>query len=147
MKSTFGQSVTLTIAGESHGAALTAILAGLAPGIPVDESFIAAQLDKRRPAGAISTARQESDPVEILSGVYQGCTTGTPITLLIRNRDTRNGCRRPCDKRAVAVFAKYVCVYLLLIDMIDFRKSRTQTNRIEQCSRTEHLILRQSGIF
>lgn len=90
MKSTFGQSVTLTIAGESHGGALTAILAGLAPGIPVDEAYIAAQLDKRRPAGAISTARQEPDPVEILSGVFEGRTTGTPITLMIRNQDTRS---------------------------------------------------------
>ena len=87
MKSTFGQSITLTIAGESHGAALTAIVAGLAPGLRVDEAFIAEQMDRRRAVGVISTARHEPDEVEILSGVFQGRTTGTPVTLLIRNRD------------------------------------------------------------
>ena len=90
MKSTFGQSVTLTIAGESHGEAITAILAGLAPGIPVDKDFLAAQMAKRQASGDISTPRHEPDEVEILSGVFNGVTTGTPITLLIRNRDTRS---------------------------------------------------------
>lgn len=90
MKATYGQSVTLTIAGESHGPALTAVLAGLAPGIPVEESALRAALDRRRPHGAISTARQEADAFEILSGVFNGYTTGTPITLVIRNADTRS---------------------------------------------------------
>ena len=90
MKSTFGQSITLTIAGESHGAALTAIVAGLAPGLPVDEAYIAAQMERRRAIGDISTARHEPDEVEILSGVFRGRTTGTPVTLLIRNRDTHS---------------------------------------------------------
>lgn len=90
MKATYGQSVTLTIAGESHGPALTAVLAGLAPGIPVDESVLRAALDRRRPHGAISTARQEADNYEILSGVFNGYTTGTPITFVIRNADTRS---------------------------------------------------------
>ena len=90
MKATYGQSVTLTIAGESHGPALTAVLAGLAPGISVDESALSAALDRRRPHGAISTARQESDAFEILSGVFNGYTTGTPITFVIRNQDTRS---------------------------------------------------------
>ena len=90
MKSTFGQSITLTIAGESHGAALTAIVAGLAPGLPVDEAYIAAQMERRRAIGALSTARHEPDEVEILSGVFCGRTTGTPVTLLIRNRDTHS---------------------------------------------------------
>jgi chorismate synthase len=90
MKATYGQSVTLTIAGESHGAALTAILAGLAPGLAVDEAALRAALDRRRPHGAISTARQEADAFEILSGVYNGYTTGTPITFVIRNADTRS---------------------------------------------------------
>ncbi len=90
MKDTFGQSVSLTLAGESHGAGIVAVLSGIAPGIPVDEDFIAAQLTKRRPAGAISTARQEGDKFEILSGVFGGFTTGTPITILIRNENTQS---------------------------------------------------------
>ena len=90
MKDTFGQSVSIALAGESHGAGIVAILSGMAPGIPVDDDFIADQLTKRRPAGAISTARQEGDKFEILSGVFNGFTTGTPITILIRNENTQS---------------------------------------------------------
>lgn len=90
MKDTFGQSVSITLAGESHGAGIVAILSGMAPGIRVDEDFIADQLTKRRPAGAISTARQEGDKFEILSGVFNGFTTGTPIAILIRNENTQS---------------------------------------------------------
>ncbi len=90
MKATYGQSVTLTIAGESHGPALTAILAGLAPGLAVDKAALRAALDRRRPHNALSTARRESDAFEILSGVFNGYTTGTPITFVIRNADTHS---------------------------------------------------------
>ncbi|MBQ7123404.1 MAG: chorismate synthase [Oscillospiraceae bacterium] len=90
MKDTFGQSVSLTLTGESHGAGIVAVLSGMAPGIAVDEEFIADQLTKRRPAGAISTSRQEGDKFEILSGVFNGFTTGTPITILIRNENTKS---------------------------------------------------------
>ena len=90
MKDTFGQSVSITLAGESHGPAIVTILSGMAPGIPVDEEFIAKQLTKRRPSGAISTARQEEDKFEILSGVFNGFTTGTPIAILIRNENTKS---------------------------------------------------------
>lgn len=90
MKDTIGQSVSLTLTGESHGAGIVAVLSGMAPGIPVDEEFIADQLTKRRPAGAISTARQEGDKFEILSGVFNGFTTGTPIAILIRNENTQS---------------------------------------------------------
>ena len=90
MKDTFGQSVSITLAGESHGAGIVAILSGIAPGIPVDEDFIAKQLTKRRPFGTISTARQEADRFEILSGVFGGFTTGTAIAILIRNEDAES---------------------------------------------------------
>ena len=90
MKNTFGSSVALTIFGESHGAAIGAVLDGLAPGIPVDEEFIARQMDLRRSVGALSTARREPDKVKIVSGVFNGKTTGTPITFIIENQDTRS---------------------------------------------------------
>ena len=90
MKDTFGESVSLTLTGESHGAGIVAVLSGMAPGVAVDEEFITAQLTKRRPAGAISTARQEGDKFEILSGVFNGFTTGTPIAILIRNENTKS---------------------------------------------------------
>ena len=91
MKNTYGTSVCVTLFGESHGRMIGAVLDGLAPGIPVDEELIARQLEKRRPSGRISTARREQDPFEIVSGVFEGKTTGTPLTILIPNEDTRSG--------------------------------------------------------
>ena len=85
MKNTFGNSVAITLFGESHGPEIGAVLDGLAPGIAIDEAFIAHQLDLRRPAGAISTARHETDAFRIVSGVFEGKTTGTPLTILIPN--------------------------------------------------------------
>ncbi len=90
MKNTFGNSVSLTIFGESHGPAVGAVLDGLAPGIAVDEAFIARQLELRRPFGKISTGRCEADPFEILSGVFEGRTTGTPLCIVIPNKDTKS---------------------------------------------------------
>lgn len=91
MKNTFGQSVALTVFGESHGEAIGAVLDGLAPGIPVDEEEIRRMLTLRRPAGKISTARVEKDQFEIVSGVFNGRTTGTPICILIPNTDSHSG--------------------------------------------------------
>lgn len=91
MKNTFGHSVSVTLFGESHGAEIGAVIDGLAPGLPVDEAFIAARLSLRRPAGKISTARQEADAFRIVSGVFEGRTTGTPLAILIPNADIRSG--------------------------------------------------------
>ncbi len=91
MKNTFGTDLCLTIFGESHGAAVGAVLDGMAAGVPVDEAAVAACMDKRRARGdGLSTARVEADAVRILSGVVNGHTTGTPITLLIENQNTRS---------------------------------------------------------
>ena len=85
MKNTFGNSISLTLFGESHGEAIGAVLDGLAPGIEVDHDYISSQLNKRRPAGKISTARREADGFSIVSGVFEGRTTGTPLTIIIPN--------------------------------------------------------------
>lgn len=90
MKNTLGQNVTVTIFGESHGVALGAVIDGLAPGIAVDEDFIREQLTLRRPVGSISTPRVEADNFEILSGVFEGRTTGTPICIVIPNENTKS---------------------------------------------------------
>lgn len=90
MKNTIGSSVALTIFGESHGNAIGAVLDGMAPGIPVDEEFIAHQMELRKSVGSISTPRREADEVKILSGVFNGRTTGTPITFMIQNQDTKS---------------------------------------------------------
>ena len=68
MKNTIGSSVQLTIFGESHGAAVGAVLDGIAPGVEVSDSFIAERLSRRRPSGAVDTARVEDDDFRILSG-------------------------------------------------------------------------------
>ena len=90
MKNTFGQSVAVTLFGESHGEQIGAVIDGLAPGISVDEDFIRHQLSLRRPQGKISTARVEADEFRIVSGVFEGKTTGTPICILIPNTNTRS---------------------------------------------------------
>lgn len=90
MKNTFGQSISLTLFGESHGKTIGVVLDGLAPGIPVDGDFIASRLTLRRPAGRIATARKEADAFSVVSGVKDGFTTGTPLTILIENSDTRS---------------------------------------------------------
>lgn len=91
MSDTYGRAVTLTVFGESHGPAVGAVLTGLPGGVPVDEAFVARQMEKRRAKGKISTARREADRVRFVSGVYQGCTTGTALTLVIENTNTRSG--------------------------------------------------------
>lgn len=90
LKNTFGTSVSVTIFGESHGSAIGVVLDGMPAGIPVDESFIEKQMELRKSVGKLSTARREADKVKILSGVYNGFTTGTPITFMIENQDTRS---------------------------------------------------------
>lgn len=87
MKNTFGNHITLTLFGESHGPEIGAVLDGLCPGMEVNEAFIAALLSRRRPSSALDTARRERDEFRIVSGVYQGRTTGTPLTILIPNAD------------------------------------------------------------
>lgn len=87
MKNTFGSDLSLTIFGESHGRAVGAVLDGMAAGVPVDESFLAACMDKRRARGdGLSTPRVEADAVQLLSGVVNGHTTGTAIALMIETR-------------------------------------------------------------
>ena len=90
MKNTFGQHLAVTLFGESHGPAIGAVLDGLCPGTPVDEENIRRMLRLRQPGGAISTARKEADLFEIISGAVSGIATGTPLTILIRNSDTKS---------------------------------------------------------
>ncbi len=85
MKNSFGNSITLTLFGESHGEYIGAVLDGLAPGIKINREYIGEKLDLRRPGGKISTSRVEGDDYHIVSGVHQGYTTGTPLCILIPN--------------------------------------------------------------
>jgi chorismate synthase len=88
---TFGQAFTVTTFGESHGPAIGCVIDGCPPGLTLSEADIQPDLDRRKPGTSRHvTQRQEADRVEILSGVYEGKTTGTPIALLIRNEDARS---------------------------------------------------------
>lgn len=90
MKNTFGNAVTLTLFGESHGSAIGAVIDGISPGIKIDEKSISEKLARRKPCGVGGTKRREDDIPEFLSGVFNGYTTGTPLTLMIKNNDTRS---------------------------------------------------------
>jgi len=92
MSNRFGSLFSLTTWGESHGAGIGVVIDGCPPRLPLDVAEIQAELDRRRPGQSdIVTPRKEEDRVEILSGVFEGRTTGTPISLLVRNGDQRPG--------------------------------------------------------
>ena len=87
----FGTSFRITTFGESHGAALGVIIDGVPAGLPIDMDFVQYELARRRPGqSALTTARQEGDAPEIVSGVLNGVATGTPLTIIIRNTDQRS---------------------------------------------------------
>src|SRR5215213_9461418 len=88
---TFGHLFRMTTFGESHGPAIGCVVDGCPPGIKLSVADVQGYLDKRRPGQSrFTTQRQEPDRVEILSGVFEGRTTGTPVSLLIRNTDQRS---------------------------------------------------------
>ena len=88
---TFGQIFRLTSFGESHGPAIGGVIDGMPAGVEVDLRFIQQQLNRRRPGqNALTTSRKEDDTLEILSGVFEGKTTGTPIGFIVRNADHRS---------------------------------------------------------
>ncbi len=91
MNNSYGQIFRITTFGESHGPAIGVVIDGVPAGLEIDEAVIQKDLDRRRPGQSlISTPRKESDKVEILSGVFEGKTTGTALALLIRNEDQRS---------------------------------------------------------
>lgn len=111
MKNTFGTSVAVTIFGESHGAAVGAVVDGLAPGIKIDEDFIRTRLELRKPYGSISTPRREKDDFQIVSGVFEGKTTGTPVCILIPNTSQNSKdyeADRPLARPGHADYTAYV---------------------------------------
>ncbi len=90
MKNSFGNSITLTLFGESHGPAIGCTIDGLAPGLTINTGIIADLLSRRRPDAKLDTTRVEKDEFQILSGVFEGHATGTPLTIMIPNSDTHS---------------------------------------------------------
>jgi chorismate synthase len=90
MSSTFGVLFRVTTFGESHGPAVGVVVEGLPPGLEIDPAVVQRELDRRRPGqSALTTQRQEADQVEILSGLFEGKSLGTPIAILVCNTDAR----------------------------------------------------------
>ena len=86
MRNTFGTLFTLTTFGESHGTAVGGVVDGMPPGVDVDLDFVQSELNRRRPGqSSITTSRNEPDKVELLSGVFEGKSTGAPIGFIVRN--------------------------------------------------------------
>lgn len=111
MKNTFGQSISLTVFGESHGAGVGVVLDGLCSGLDVNDASIRTALSRRAPSTSTDTARREKDAYQILSGVFNGKTTGTPICIFIPNENTDSkayeyGVARPSHADYTA-FCKY----------------------------------------
>ena len=86
----FGQRFKFTTFGESHGKALGCIVDGVPAGIKIDEQFIQNEMDRRKPGGKYATSRKESDTIEILSGVFEGYTTGTSIAMVLFNENQKS---------------------------------------------------------
>lgn len=88
---TFGQIFRITTFGESHGPALGCVIDGMPAGIKIDLDAVQAMLDRRRPGqSALTTARDEKDRIEVLSGIFEGLTTGMPIAVIVRNDNARS---------------------------------------------------------
>ncbi|MEK8127962.1 chorismate synthase [Paenibacillus filicis] len=87
---TFGERFRITTFGESHGAAVGVIVDGVMPGVDIDEAYIQRQMDRRKPGqSSVTSPRKEYDVVHILSGIFEGKTTGTPLMIILHNHDMR----------------------------------------------------------
>ena len=146
---TFGKLFCVTSFGESHGAALGAVVDGCPPGIPLTESDIQPDLNRRRPGQSkFTTQRRESDQIEILSGVFEGCTTGTPIGLLIRNEDARSKDYFKIAKKFRPGHADYT--YFKKYGMRDYRgggraSARETSMRVAAGAIAKQLLIHQFG--
>lgn len=88
--STFGERLKITTFGESHGEAVGVIMEGVTPGVELDEQYVQIQMDRRRPGqSSVTTLRKEYDKIRILSGLFEGRTTGTPLCIMLNNTDMR----------------------------------------------------------
>ena len=108
MKNILGDNVTLTLFGESHGEAIGAVLDGLGAGIKIDYDFIDLMLSKRRPNGKTDTTRIEKDNYKIISGVFNGYSTGAPITIIIPNENVNSNAYSELESVARPSHADFV---------------------------------------
>ena len=125
---TFGKIFRFTTWGESHGPAIGCVVDGCPPNIALSEKQIQVDMDRRRPGKSKFTSqRKESDKVEILSGVFQGKTTGTPISMIIYNKDARSRDYETIKNKFRPGHADYT--YLLKYGIRDYRGGGRQSAR------------------
>lgn len=146
---TFGDFFRISTFGESHGKAIGVIIDGCPSKIDIDESFIQAELDKRRPGQSrITTQRKESDTAQILSGTFQGQSTGTPISILIPNEDQRSKDYSHIQDKFRPSHADYT--YQTKYGLRDYRgggrSSARETAARVAAGAVAKLVLKQQGI-
>ncbi|MBI2759867.1 MAG: chorismate synthase [Chloroflexi bacterium] len=150
MGNTFGHLFRVTTWGESHGAAIGAIVDGCPPQLPLSEGDIQPELDRRAPGqSAIVTQRKESDTVRILSGVYDGVTLGTPISLYIPNEDQRSGDYREVEEKYRPSHADYT--YDAKYGVRDYRgggrtSARETAGRVAAAAIARRLLALRHGV-
>ncbi len=107
MKNTFGNNITITLFGESHGPAIGVVMDGVPSGVKIDYELMTRMMNQRKAQGTISTGRQEDDIPEILSGVKNGYTEGTPISLVIQNKNVHSSDYNALENIARPAHADY----------------------------------------
>lgn len=144
-----GQLLRLTTFGESHGTAIGGVLDGFPAGIVIDENFVRAEMRRRRPGqSAITTQRNEQDEVQFLSGIFEGCSTGTPIAFMIANSNSRSndyGNLREAYRPSHADYV-YDCKYGIRDHRGGGRSSARETAVRVCAGALAKLALRQLGI-
>jgi len=143
----FGNYFRVMTFGESHGPAIGAVIDGVRPGLPIDLEFIQKELSRRRPGqSSMTTSRVESDQVEILSGVFEGRSTGTPICMVIWNKDQRPKAYEKIKDMFRPGHAGYT--YLAKFGVSDYRgggrsSGRETAARVAAGAVTKHLLARK----
>ncbi|MGM9912224.1 chorismate synthase [Floccifex sp.] len=150
MKNSFGNQISMTIFGESHGPCIGITLDGLPAGFKIDEQRIAQDMDKRKAKGKISTQRHEEDKVEIVSGYFEGYTTGTSLALIIQNKNTRSNDYKSTQYRLRPGHADYTA-YEKYKGYQDYRGGGHFSGRLTACIVAAGSICRQilesKGVF
>jgi len=149
MGNTFGKLFSVTTFGESHGAGIGAVIDGCPAGLIIDEAFIQSELDRRKPGqSSITTQRKEPDTVQYLSGLFEGKTTGAPLTLFIANEDARSKDYKHLEETFRPSHADYT--YEKKYGLRDYRgggrSSARETAARVAAGAVAKLLLRQTGV-
>jgi chorismate synthase len=125
LNNSYGQLFRISTFGESHGPAIGVVIDGCPAGLDIDESFIQSELDRRKPGQSkITTQRKEDDTFKILSGVFEGKSTGTPIAIMIENQDQRSTVYATIGVAGEVLLARLLLVLLLALSQSLFSQNK-----------------------